>query len=52
MAIANPALSPKKFQQAIDEEDAGWASPTGGAAIAGAQAPPPGSPPAPPPARP
>ena len=47
MAIANPALSPKKFQDAIDEQNAGWASPSGGAAIAEAQAPtvaPPGSP--------
>jgi len=53
MAIANPALSPSKFQEAIDEEQAGWASPTGGASIAGAtgpamaatQAPPGGEPP-------
>ena len=35
MAIANPALSSQKFQQAIDDEQPGWASPTGGVAIAG-----------------
>jgi uncharacterized YccA/Bax inhibitor family protein len=35
MAIANPALTPEKFQQAIDDEQAaGWASPTGGAPVA------------------
>jgi len=39
MALANPALSPQKFQQAIDEEQPGWASPTGGAPIAGAAGP-------------
>ncbi|MGZ4681780.1 MAG: Bax inhibitor-1/YccA family protein [Acidimicrobiales bacterium] len=39
MAIANPALSPAKFQQAIDDEQPGWASPTGGAPIAGAAGP-------------
>ena len=38
MAIANPALSSQKFQQAIDDEQAGWASPTGGAAVAGSAA--------------
>jgi uncharacterized YccA/Bax inhibitor family protein len=37
MAIANPALSPQKFQQAIDDEQqAGWASPAGGAPVADA----------------
>jgi uncharacterized YccA/Bax inhibitor family protein len=38
MAIANPALSPQKFQQAIDEEQAGWGSPSGPGAAAGAAA--------------
>ena len=51
MALANPALSPQKFQQAIDEEQPGWASPSGGAPIAGpavaATQVPPGGPPPP-----
>ncbi len=38
MAIANPALSSAKFQAAIDEEQAGWASPGGAAAPTAASA--------------
>ena len=39
MALANPALSPQKFQQAIDEEQQpGWAAPGGAASSATAAA--------------